>query len=276
MLRRGRPVKIGVTAIMALGAMAMVGTSAATARAGQQSTVPTGNDISYPQCSHAFPTGQAFGIVAVNEGVANITNSCLAAEMTWARASSGATRQPKVSLYVNTADPGRAAAGDWPANDTDPVTGKHVRDPYGTCSGQDNAACAWQYGWNMADADARTRGVPGPGHYRWWLDVETVNSWKLSAQDNRADLEGMATYFRGIGGAVGIYSTMKQWGPLTGTIRPASPLYRLPDWLAGAKTLAQAERNCRLAPLTGGGTVAVTQWAALPANRDFACPPPPR
>ena len=83
-----------------------------------------------------------------------------------------------------------------------------------------------------------------------------------------ADLEGMATYFRSIGGTVGIYSTMKQWGPLTGTIGPASPLHRLPDWLAGAKTLAQAEKNCRLAPLTGGGTVAVT--------RDFACPPSPK
>ena len=196
--------------------MMIVGTSVATAQAGQAGTVPTGNDISYPQCGQAFPSGQAFGIVAVNEGVANITNSCLAAEMAWARASSGASRQPRV---------------------------------------------------------ARTRGVPAPGHYRWWLDVETVNSWTLSAQDNRADLEGMATYFRSIGGAVGIYSTMKQWGPLTGTIGPASPLYRLPDWLAGAKTLAQAEKNCRLVPLTGGGTVAVTQWAAFPANRDFACPP---
>ncbi|HET9968020.1 MAG TPA: hypothetical protein VFQ68_07255 [Streptosporangiaceae bacterium] len=53
----------------------------------------------------------------------------------------------------------------------------------------------------------------------------------------------------------GIYSTPKQWDPLAGTVKPGSPLYRLPDWIPGARTLAQAKKNCRLAPLTAGGTV---------------------
>jgi hypothetical protein len=31
-----------------------------------------------------------------------------------------------------------------------------------------------------------------------------------------------------------------------------------------------------LAPLTGGGTVILTQWKTKPANSDFSCPPPPK
>ena len=44
-----------------------------------------------------------------------------------------------------------------------------------------------------------------------------------------------------------------------------------PDWIPGATTLAQAKKNCRLAPLTGGGAVSVTQWKTQPANSDLSC-----
>jgi hypothetical protein len=244
----------------------------------------TGYDVSYPQCNLALPSGQAFGIVAVNEGLPNNTNPCLADEISWAQLSSGASnsgasdsgasKQPKASLYVNTADPGNHGITDWPVNNTDPLYGYQVWDPYGTCRGGNGQACAWLYGRNMAELDAKTRGVQNPGNYRWWLDVETLNSWEdNNPGNNRADLEGMAAYFLRIGARVGLYSTPKQFQPLTGTVKPGSPLYRLPDWIPGAKTLAQAKKNCRLAPLTGGGTVTVTQWKTKPANSDFSCPP---
>ena len=58
---------------------------------------------------------------------------------------------------------------------------------------------------------------------------------------------------------------------LVGTVTPGSPLTRLPTWIPGAKTLAQAKKNSRLAPLTGGGTVTVTQWKTKPAPSDFSC-----
>jgi hypothetical protein len=231
----------------------------------------TGNDVSYPQCGQALPSGQAFGIVAVNEGLPNNTNSCVAAEISWAQVSSGVRKQPKASLYVNTADPGNHGIADWPVNNTDPLFGNPVKDPYGTCRAGSGPACAWQYGWDMAELDTRTRGVQSPGGYRWWLDVETANSWQQNAASNRADLEGMASYFLRIRARVGIYSTPRQWDPLVGTVKPGSPLYRLPDWIPGAKTRAQAKKNCRLAPLTGGGTVTVTQWKTKPANSDFSC-----
>jgi hypothetical protein len=262
--------KFGMTVMAVLVSLVVVNASAAVAYAAQKGSTPTGNDVSYPQCGKTLPSGQAFGIVGVNDGLANTTNPCLAAEIAWAQISSGTTSQPKVSLYVNTANPGNGVA-DWPKGNTDPVTGSPVHDPHGTCAGGDDPACAWQYGWNIADLDAQTRGVSNPGSYRWWLDVETVNSWESNTQNNRADLEGMAAYLQGIGGAVGIYSTTRQWGQIAGTVPSTSPLYPLPSWIPGARTLSQAKTNCGSAPLTGGGIVTVTQWTTSPANSDFSC-----
>ena len=150
----------GMTAAVVLAASMLVPAAAAYA-----ASTPTGNDVSYPQCGQALPSGQAFGIVAVNAGVANTTNPCLTAEITWAQASAGATSQPRVSLYVNTANPGNHGVTDWPATNNNPLGGKLVSDPYGTCTGANNPACAWQYGWNLAELDAQTRGVPNPGRY---------------------------------------------------------------------------------------------------------------
>ena len=261
----------GMTAMVVLASLMLVGGSATAAHAG---SVPTGNDVSYPQCGQVLPSGRAFGIVAVNEGLGNTTNPCLATEIIWAQASSGQTSQPRVSLYVNTGDPGNHGVTDWPATNNNPLGGSPVRDPYGTCTGANNPACAWQYGWNLAELDAQTRGVPNPGRYRWWLDVETINSWESRAANNRADLEGMVSYLRRIGANVGIYSTPKQWDPIVGRVSPTSPLYRLPDWIPGARTLSRARKNCGLAPLTGGGTVTVVQWTTKPVNRDLACRAP--
>jgi len=260
----------GMTVVAVLATVVLGGASAAVAHA-QTGSAPTGNDVSYPQCGIALPSGQAFGIVAVNSGVANATNPCLADEITWAQSSTGTTNQPRVALYVNTANPGPHGVTDWPASNNNPIGGRPVADPYGACTGADNPACAWQYGWNLAELDAQTRGVPNPGGYRWWLDVETINSWETKAANNRADLEGMVSYFRRIGGTAGIYSTPKQWDPIVGKVTKSSPLYRLPDWIPGATTLSRAKKNCALAPLTRGGTITVVQWSTKPTNRDLSC-----
>ena len=213
-----------MTVMAALASLAIVNASAAAAYAAQASSTPTGNDVSYPQCAKKLPSGQAFGIVGVNDGLANTTNPCLAKEITWAQTSSGTTSQPPVAFYVNTANPGNLKVTDWPKNNTDP-SGNTVTDPYGTCTGGDDQACAWQYGWNMADLDAQSRVATNPGSYQWWLDVETVNSWESSTQNNRADLEGMVAYFQSIHSpAVGIYSTASQWGQIAGTVPSTSPL----------------------------------------------------
>jgi hypothetical protein len=66
-----------MTVMVVLAALVTANASAWAAHAAQTGSTPTGNDVSYPQCGHTLPSGQAFGIVAVNEGVANTTNRSL-------------------------------------------------------------------------------------------------------------------------------------------------------------------------------------------------------
>lgn len=233
-----------------------------------------GNDVSWPQCGTTLPAGQAFAIVGVTGGLANNTNPCLAQQLAWAAGSTGGTAQPKVALYVNTANPGLAGSW-WPSSNT--YAGTQVANPYGTCGGGVDLACSYMYGYAKAYDDASIRGVNNPGNYFWWLDVETGNSWQATTALNRADLEGMVAYFKGItsgtaGAGVGIYSTASQWGTIAGTVPTSSPLAGLPSWLPGAKTLRGAKSNCSLPGLTSGSRVSVTQYVSAGLDYDYSCP----
>ncbi|MHB8399592.1 MAG: hypothetical protein ACYDCI_11780 [Candidatus Limnocylindrales bacterium] len=263
-------------------AVALLGAAAPVwARSAPPSTSPstTGNDISYPQCGKSFPTGQAFGIVGVNGGLANRLNPCLGeynggpttSELYWAWGSSGSSKLPKVALYVNTADPGPGVA-DWPKTSAN-------TDPFGSCDGSDSPACAWQYGWDRAVQDmdwlvaaATQVGVASTtSAYRWWLDVETANSWEAGSSglaNNVADLQGMVAAFTARGATVGIYSTASQWNQVTGG-STAGSLNHLSDWIPGARTLSGAKSNCALAGFTG--LVTVAQWFGKPYDGDWAC-----
>jgi hypothetical protein len=224
--------------------------------------VQTGNDISWPQCGKMLPKGQLFGIVGVNDGLANNTNPCLSTELAWANTSAGTTTQPKTALYVSTANPGNLSVADWPTSGT---------NAYGSCTGNDDQACAYQYGWNMAQADVLNRGVPNGTSYKWWLDVETGNSWETNTANNTADLEGMTSYLQSTGSGVGVYSTSYQWHKITGTVNSSSNLFALPNWLPGARSLSGAQSNCKLSPLTPGGQVVVTQYVSSQTDYDYAC-----
>lgn len=228
-----------------------------------------GNDVSYPQCNGSLPSGQAFGIVGVNGGVANTSNPCFSEQLFWAQMSSGATRQPKAMLYVNTANPGHAAA-IWPSNNT--VYGQQVLNPYGMCDGSEGAACAYIYGWTRAYEDATIRNVANPASYKWWLDVETANSWSdTDLAANAASLEGMTAYFTSIGARVGLYSTSYQWGIIVGDLQPESNLNGLDSWLAGARTQRGAQANCSNPPLTTSGHVTLTQFVSKNLDYDVSC-----
>ncbi|MBT2568834.1 hypothetical protein J7I84_20545 [Arthrobacter sp. ISL-85] len=235
----------------------------------EAATTGRGNDVSWPQCGKALPNGQSFGIVGVNNGTANTTNPCLATELSWAGSSTGATGQPEVALYVNTANPGSAGSW-WPTSNT--YGGTSVANPYGQCtSGSFGAACSFMYGYAKAYDDANIRGVSNPASFVWWLDVETGNSWSADKAANRADLEGMMAYFASTGATTGIYSTSSQWSQIAGTVPSSSPLYTARSWLAGASSLTSAKRMCTTAPLTGGGKVTLTQYVSGGFDYDYSC-----
>jgi hypothetical protein len=263
--------KTSIPLSIALAGIGLVWCATASGARGETSAAgSTGNDVSYPQCGKALPSAQAFGIVGVNDGVAHSTNPCLSAEIAWAQTSTGVTSQPKVSLYVNTGNPGNLRVAVWPRSNLDPVTGVPDSDPYGSCTGGDTAACAWQYGWDMADRDAQRRGVSDPAGYAWWLDVETGNSWETNTRNNDADLEGMVEYFHSLGTTVGVYSTAYQWKQIAGSVGSASVLLGLSEWMPGASTLAQAQATCRVPPFTSAAKVTITQWTTNVDN-DYAC-----
>jgi hypothetical protein len=250
------------------------------------STTAVGNDISYPQCDATLPSDHAFGIVGVNGGTAANTNPCLDVQLTWAHAAVGGTTQPKAQLYVNTANPGEVIdqITTWPTNNTD-KTGYTTENPYGICTGANDMACSWQYGWNRAVEDITDRFEPAAmkagvnavaSSYVWWLDVETVNTWQSGStaalERNRAALEGMTSHFQAKGAAVGIYSTNYQWDQIVGsTVTASSNLYSLNSWMAGARSLRGAKANCANPPLTAGGRVTISQYISGSLDYDYSC-----
>jgi hypothetical protein len=269
-------------------------------RSGPITALPAtvGSDISWPQCAGAYPAGQAFGIVGVNGGLPDDANNCFSSELRWALTSSGATSQPKASIYVNTADPGdvyhRQPIADWPASGSTPygacaLTPKPLR---GKKIGQNSPACAYEYGYQRgtydkgllanASATISTRTVGG---YHWWLDVETGNTWQTGTSGikmNVADLQGLVAALKANGApSVGVYSTPSQWHKIVGSTpgtwhTPKTPsgagtLDTLPVWVPGASNETQAQAKCSSsATRFTGGAVQLTQWTAT-YDEDRAC-----
>lgn len=245
-----------------------------------------GYDISYPQCGRKLPSGQAFGVVGVTGGTAASTNPCLADQLRWANKSTGGTKQPLIQLYVNTANPGEVISQitTWPANNTD-KTGYTTTNPYGICTGANDLACSWQYGWNRSVEANLDRFVPAAksaglsqsaAAYTWWLDVETMNTWQSGSTDalarNTAVLEGMTAYFNGKGAKVGLYSTAVQWSQIVGTsVTATSNLNGLPNWRPSGASLDNARANCSVAPLTAGGYISLTQYVQQNLDKNHSC-----
>ena len=301
---------VRIAALTIVGLVAAIAVPASAAAPSVSSQI--GNDISFPQCGGAFPIAQAFGIVGVNDGLSDTLNPCFGSsasypsyaesELYWAvSTSSGATSQPKASLYVNTDDPGDVNGGnlipDWPSSGS---------TPYGTCAtttvttnggtstaGANSTACAWEFGeqestqdvsWLNAAAEAVNGQSPpmtvpaSASGYPWWLDVETSNTWQQGSSGeamNVAVLQGMVSGLTTAGVTrVGVYSTSGQWAAITGgTTSGTTSLGGLEDWIPGAGTLAQAQTDCSLGSFTGG-TVALAQWTSGGTDSDVVCGTP--
>ena len=242
-------------------------------------SAPLGIDISYPQCGKQVPKTQAFGIVGVNGGLATTTNPCLKDQLIWASKSLGGTPQDKIQVYVNTANPGGLNTTSWPTSSTPENT-------IGVCDGSDSLACAWQYGRNRAKEAANDRFIPAatnaginssPSAYMWWLDVETMNTWKaptssFNTQSNTAVLEGMTSYYRSVNARVGLYSTSYQWGQIVGSaVSASSNLNGLKNWRPGGANLSTAKQSCTAKPLTLNGSVVLTQFISKSLDYNYSC-----
>jgi hypothetical protein len=217
------------------------------------SSPTTGYDVSYPQCSGSDPSSPLFLIVGVNGGLAHNANSCLGAELGWARDSPGQKRpkQPPVSLYIDTGNPGGHHIAEWPKGGTAPT--------YGACNGLLTNACSYIYGEQRAAYSYGLVAALDPVAAKtapWWLDVEVTLSWAGTYELNIAALQGYIAGLHDAGatGPIGIYSTSTQWKEITGlTTQTTAGAFngQLPDWVAGTTTLTQAQQNCTGDGFTG-------------------------
>jgi hypothetical protein len=249
-----------------------VSPSAAVAPALSLPPTGAGIDISYPQCLRAshvdLPGNIPFAAIGVNGGVASNSNPCFSSEYNSAFLLGGTTDQPHASVYVNTGNPALAAAW-WPSSDHTQA-GTTVVNPSGSCENLAGAACAYVYGYSMAQADyrrVRTTLVRVPG--LWWLDVETSNTWQPDVVANAASLSGMVDYFKSKHLDVGLYSTPYQWNKIAGATQAASDLAGLPSWLAGGSYVG-APADCERSPLTPNGRVAMIQYV-MHLDNDYSC-----
>lgn len=226
-----------------------------TALAAERSTV--GYDVSYPQCGERLPRDAAFGIVGVSDGLAYGENPCLAEQYSWA---SRARRAP--AFYMNTGNPGAGAARvDWYAQNG-PLS----------CSAGEEANCAYNYGYNAAQAAFSYARSQTSGRAvraaAWWLDVETSNSWSTDTSLNVADIQGSIEFLGGAGvRAVGVYSTGYQWDRVTGGVQLDGAV---PNWLAGAADEESAAGMCSSS--FSGGRVELVQYGSGGLDADDACP----
>jgi hypothetical protein len=234
-----------------------------SARGGGPQKTSRGHDISYPQCGGSFPSNPAFAIVGVNGGRVFSTNPCLASQITW---GGGAAAE----LYANTGNPGPALSSFWPYGQTSPRV----------CDGanSDTSDCAYDYGWNAAQHSFQTAQqayaalglTASPAATRWWLDVETSNSWRTDPTLNVAALQGEFDYLRSAGvSQLGFYSTTAQWTEITGGSKVFSAA---PSWGAGAPSEKTAQSLCRttLTSFTGG-RLAMVQYIYQGFDANVRC-----
>jgi hypothetical protein len=214
-----------------------------------------GHDVSYPQCGRALPTASAFGIVGVANGKPYTGNPCLAREYAWASSTPGGA-----AFYMNTANPGPTTTSlNWYAQ----------KSPDPTCAPGREAACAYNFGYNAAAA-AMSYAQAQTGrsaNTMWWLDVETENSWsRTDLGANLASIRGSLDYLqRQPGVAVGIYSIRQMWQRITG-----GAVVNVPNWVAGARNLADARVRCAPAYSATGGPVVLTQFVNV-FDTNYAC-----
>jgi hypothetical protein len=244
------------TARISLAIAVLLFTLASVTGASASSYYPggsTGSDISFPQCGALPSSPGAFGIVGVTAGRAFSQNGCLTYEFAWAKAS-GTLAPP--SLYMNL---------QYPIGTTASYA---MNGPKGKCSQKDKECQAYAYGWNAADnAYAYAKGK-GAESSRWWLDIETANSWSAKTALNKLVIQGALDYFgrEELGITAGIYSTQRMWTTVAGSFRPD-----VESWVAQA-TQQGADNSCTTSVPFGTGRVALVQYVSGGQDWDYACP----
>lgn len=209
-----------------------------------------GTDISWVQCGTANerPSGFAFGIVDVSDGLGYSTNPCLASE-------AGNFPGNQLNLYVNTG---------WYSQSS------HINpNSPNVCAAGDENCLAYNYGYNAGlYAVSAATGAGLDVATRWWLDVETINTWANDTTQNRNSLQGEYDALMASGAAeVGAYSTTAQWNGITGNWINNWKSWGATTW----PTASEAQGYCTGHEFTGGTSELMQFTPTQNLDYDVAC-----
>lgn len=208
-------------------------------------TGSTGVDLGYPNCKTAVPLVN-FGVVGVTGGLVYSHNACLSAE---------ARHFGNLSLYMNT------------GLNTSSSSSYYAQAQVG-CNGDVDCA-AYNYGYNAAKDALSYAAAQGVNSAKWWLDVETANTWSTDPVQNQKSLQGEYDALAASGATtVGVYSTTAQWQNLTGNWQNNWPSWGATTWT----TAKQAQTYCTGHQFTGGPSL-LMQYKSKQSklDQDVAC-----
>jgi hypothetical protein len=238
----------GLKRLIAFIGVALIMSVLFTATASASSVYATdslGVDMSYPNCSATVPN-VSFGIVGVTGGLVYSRNSCAAAE---------AKHFSNLSLYINT---GLNASSSSP----------YYAEAKVGCNG-DVYCAAYNYGSNAAKDALSYAASQGISSSKWWLDVETSNTWNTDTLQNQKSLQGAYDALVASGATtVGAYSTTAQWQTITGSWQNNWPGWGATTWT----TSSQAKSYCTGHQFTGGPSL-LMQYKSKQSkiDQDVAC-----
>jgi hypothetical protein len=210
-----------------------------------------GFDVSWPNCGRSLPTKTVLAVVGVTGGKPYTKNPCFRAQYAEAR------RHGVVRFYMNLNKP----RGE--------IT---MRGPAGHCNRHNWSCRGYNYGWHAASAAwryAASQIGTAPLRTRWWLDVETSNTWSSNTRINARVIAGALAFLRSRGHAdrVGVYSTNYQWRRIAGSYRPGVAVW----YATVAKTAARASVYCHPRYGFTGGPVRMVQYSPVHIDRDYLC-----
>jgi hypothetical protein len=208
-------------------------------------TGSTGVDVSYPNCTAAIPK-VSFGIVGVTGGLVYTQNNCLKTQ---------AAKFSNLSLYMNT------------GLNTDSSSQYYAAAQVG-CNG-DVYCAAYNYGANAAKDALSYAASQGVASSKWWLDVETSNTWSNDVLQNQKSLQGAFDTLSASGATtVGVYSTTAQWQTITGGWQNDWPSWGATTWTSAK----QAAKYCTGHQFTGGPSLLMQyQEKRSKLDQDVAC-----
>jgi hypothetical protein len=233
-----------LASILAAALLPMTAVQAVSASSFYQ-TGTVGVDVSYPNCGDVIPKAD-FGIVGVTGGLVYSENPCLREQ---------ASKFKNLSLYINTGLRASDESAYFAAAKTD-------------CNG-DLTCAAYMYGYRAAQDALRYANAMGVGSDRWWLDVETENTWNTDTQLNRQSIQGAYDALASHGATlIGVYSTTYQWGEITGGWQTGWPSWGATTWTSAK----QAAKYCKGHEFTGGPSLLMQfKNRRSSVSQDVAC-----